>query len=121
LSMVYNVIFKFFTEEEDEKIMTRFNYLRDNQIITKPKEFLRQLNDQNGRKARYQMKDKSTSNIVGLYVGQDLPNRIAHNVTQRLRLFLTGSSLVNNYKTKSQVKAAETPEGPVYKTKQKLC
>lgn len=121
LSKVYNVIFSFFTDEEDEKILTRFRYLVDNQIITKPKEFLKQLNDQNGMVVRgdHEM-DKATRNIVGLYVGQDLPNRIAHIVTQRLVFLLTGTSLFNNYQTKSPVKTANTPEGPVYKTKQKL-
>jgi len=107
--------FRHFTEEEDTLILTRLKFLTDSKIITNAKSFLDQLNDQNG-KTRTREKEKATRNIVGLYVGQDLQNRIAHVITQRLIFLLTGSSLTNPYLDNK--KKEETIVGLQYKTKQ---
>jgi len=116
LTKMHNAVFYFFTEEEDMKIRKRLKYLVDNKIITNLKVFLRELNEKNGH-SNYARREKATRNIIGLYVGQDLPNRTAHCVTQRLIFLMTGSSLVNDYNTKKKMEVKT--EGPVYKTKQK--
>merc|ERR1719508_227233 len=115
LTNKYNAIFRHFTEEEDTLILTRIKFLVDSKIITNAKAFLDQLNDQNG-KAHTREKEKTTRNIVGLYVGQDIQNRIAHVITQRLIFLLTGSSLTNPYLDNK--KKEETVVGLQYKTKQ---
>merc|ERR1719508_49855 len=112
----YNAIFRHFTEEEDTLILTRLKFLVDSKVIINAKAFLDQLNDQNG-KTRTREKEKATRNIVGLYVGQDLENRIAHVITQRLIFLLTGSSLTNPYMDHKK-KKEETIVGLQYKTKQ---
>jgi len=101
-----------FTEEEDMQIRTRFKFLVDNHVVKKPRVLLQQLEEQAGHVGR-QEKDKTASDIVGLYVGQDLHNRLAHSVTQRLLFLLTGSSLENRIDIK------KTKEEPVYKITQK--
>merc|ERR1719508_111496 len=105
----------YFTDEEDTLILTRIKFLVDSKIITNAKAFLDQLNDQNGKTQRRE-KEKTTRNIVGLYVGQDLQNRIAHVITQRLIFLLTGSSLTNPYLENK--KKEDTIVGLQYKTKQ---
>merc|ERR1719508_726808 len=105
----------YFTDEEDTLILTRLKSLVDSKIITNAKAFLDQLNDQNG-KAHTREKEKTTRNIVGLYVGQDLQNRIAHVITQRLIFLLTGSSLTNPYLDNKKKEAMLV--GPQYKTRQ---
>jgi len=115
LIAMHNAVFAFFTEEEDMKIRERLQYLVKNKIITDLKVFLKALNEKNGL-STYAKREKATRNIIGLYVGQDLPNRTAHCVTQRLIFLMTGSSLVNNYNTKK--KEVVKTEGPVFKTKQ---
>eukprot|EP00090_Calanus_glacialis_P012502 TRINITY_DN21084_c0_g1_i1.p1 TRINITY_DN21084_c0_g1~~TRINITY_DN21084_c0_g1_i1.p1 ORF type:complete len:552 (+),score=215.42 TRINITY_DN21084_c0_g1_i1:45-1700(+) len=116
LTKMHNAIFYFFTEEEDMKIRQRLKYLVDNKIITNLKVFLSELNEKNGH-SHFARREKATRPIIGLYVGQDLPNRTAYCVTQRLIFLMTGSSMVNDYNTKK--KMVVKTEGPVYKTKQK--
>ena len=85
-----------FTEEEDSFIHARIKFLKDNKVISNMKEFVTQLNNQNGNTHKHE-KDKATRNIVGLFIGKDLPNRLAHEVTQRLIYLVTGTSLKNTY------------------------
>jgi len=85
-----------FTEEEDSFIHERIKFLKDNKVISNMKEFVTQLNNQNGNTHKHE-KDKATRNIVGLFIGKDLPNRLAHEVTQRLIYLVTGTSLKNTY------------------------
>jgi len=92
-----------FTEQEDACIQSRIKLLVDTKVISNIKEFTTQLNNQNGNTHR-NTKDKATRNIVGLYVGQDLPNRLAHTVTQRLIFLLTGTSIDNSYQHKLKQK-----------------
>jgi len=117
----HNANIRFFTEEEDMKIRIRFKYLVDMKIVTNPKEFIKQLNEQNGKeKDFHRKKDKATRNIVGLYLGQDLDNRIAHIICQRLIYLLTGVSLENIHSKYAEIKKhKESMEGTVYKVKQK--
>jgi len=86
-----------FTEEEDACIQARIKFLIDNKVISNLKEFTTQLNNQNGN-LHIHAKNKATRNIVGLFIGRDLPDRLAHEVTQRLVFLITGTSLVNKYK-----------------------
>jgi len=114
-----NANINFFTEEEDLKIRKRFKSLVDMKLVNNPKEFINQLNEQNGR-VGMRKKNKATRNIVGLFLGQDLKNRIAHTVCQRMIYLITGVSLENiHYKYKEIRKQKETSEGPVFKVKQK--
>jgi len=98
-----------FTEEEDACIAARIKFLVDTKVISDLKEFITQLNNQNGNTHK-QEKDKATRNIVGLFLGRDLPDRLAHEVTQRYIFLATGTSLDNKYKYNLEVKRKQGVE-----------
>jgi len=114
LSQLYDVRFFNFTEHEDDCILKRLKSLKDTKVISNMNEFATQLKAQNGNNHKLE-KDKATRNIVGLYVGQDLPNRLAHSVSQRLLFLMTGNSILNNYQHKLVEKRKE---GVEYKIRQ---
>jgi len=112
----YNAVFHRFTNEEDAMILQRFRQLTSIPVIHDIKSFVEDLNKQNGRKVTKLQADKSVRNIVGLYVGQDIPYRLAHELTQRLIYLLDGSSLMAKYSTRTPLKSEE----PTYKIKSKI-
>ena len=121
LEQKHNAKVSFFTDGEDMEIRTKFKSLVDMKIVPKPKEFIKQLNDQNG-KGTDKSKDKATRNIVGLFLGQELENRIAHTVCQRLIYLLTGVSLENIHMKYAEIRKEKVaPKGEVvFKMKQKV-
>jgi len=105
----YQVIFAHFTEEEDEKIISRLKLLISKGLITDLKAFIEQLNEQNGFDSKG--KDKSTRNIVGLYVGQDLQRRLAYSICQRLVFLALGSNIKNKYREKRESEGQQKLRG----------
>jgi len=86
-------------EEQDQLILRRFETLVENGIVVDKKEFCEFLNQYcSGKDRKEFLKTKSRTigvrNIVGLYVGQDIPNKMAWCHCQRLLKLILGKSYV---------------------------
>ena len=66
----------FFTEAEDEEILQRILFLRENGVITSIKGLCNELKDSEIH--------KDTKRIIGLYLCQNLTNRLAYYTTERM-------------------------------------
>ena len=95
-------------EEEDMRIMDRYHELLDSGKVTDDEEMVALLNSQKGKLSK--ARDLTSRNIVGLYVGQDLPHRAAYELSQRLLDKLSGKSIRTSYKARIGLKRAAAAE-----------
>eukprot|EP00090_Calanus_glacialis_P017672 TRINITY_DN27452_c0_g1_i1.p1 TRINITY_DN27452_c0_g1~~TRINITY_DN27452_c0_g1_i1.p1 ORF type:complete len:1070 (-),score=344.13 TRINITY_DN27452_c0_g1_i1:73-3246(-) len=92
-----------FYEEQDLKILRRFNTLIENRVVEDKAEFCNFLNTYCSGKDIKELRKSSRSigvrNIVGLFVGQDMPHKIAAvNCLRLIKLVLGASNLFRDYK-----------------------
>jgi len=92
-----------FYEEQDLMIMRRFNTLVESRVVEDKAEFCNFLNTYCSGKDQKELHRSRRSigvrNIVGLYVGQDMPHKLAAVHCLRLiKLVLGASNLFRNYK-----------------------
>jgi hypothetical protein len=71
-----------------------------------------ELNKQNGRKGPSMQRDPSARNILGLYIGQDLPHRLAFESCQRLVELVTGDSILRRRGAVFEVQRRELLDNP---------
>ena len=84
----------YWTEEEDEALKSKSDELVEEGLCDDVKDLAKMINSQNGPagRAAIQERDLSVRNIVGLYLGQDLPYRLAFECGQRFLEVVDGTS-----------------------------
>jgi len=94
--------FSFFTEAEDSEILDRLNFLVKNKVISGAQALCDELKDK-------QRIHKHAGRIIGLYLCQNLQNRLAYYVTDRM-LRLVAKLTKKDEPTKSSVRIPWTYE-----------
>ena len=89
----------FWREEEDQLLRSRCNELLEKGLCEDGDELADLINSQTGsekeRKPKKKSRDPSARNIVGLYLGMDLPHRTAFECSQRFVQLVKGVSVLN--------------------------
>ena len=95
----YKMKTNFWKEEEDKLLRSRCNELVEEELCEDADELADLINSQTGsgteRKPKKRNRDPSARNIVGLYLGMDLPHRTAFECSQRLVQLVKGVSVLN--------------------------
>ena len=94
LEEMYKLKTGYWTEEEDEALKSKSDELVEEGLCDDAKDLAKLINSQNGPAgwAAIQERDLSVRNIVGLYLGQDLPQRLAFECGQRFLEVVDGTS-----------------------------
>ena len=105
----YKMKVGFWREDEDKLLMTRCDELVDEGLCNSQNELAELINSQTGstrsRRPNKKLRDPSARNVVGLYLGMDLPHRTAFECSQRLVHLLKGFSVLSkNDKKKSEAR-----------------
>ena len=95
----YGARFGGYYDEQDDGICRRFLTLMENHVVEDRMQFCRDLDEYCSGKNQLELIRTSrrtigVRNIVGLYVGQDIPNKIAFIHCQRLVRLVLGSSMI---------------------------
>ena len=89
----------FWREEEDQLLRSRCDELLEKGLCEDGDELADLINSQTGsekeRKPKKKSRDPSARNIVGLYLGMDLPHRTAFECSQRFVQLVKGVSVLN--------------------------
>jgi len=109
LKRKYKAKFGKYYEEQDEMLMKRFNILVQNGIVANKEEFCTFLNTYcSGNDKKELAKNKrniGVRNIIGLFIGQDMPRKIAAVHCLRLIKLVLGHSYL--FKHREEVKKAD--------------
>ena len=95
----YKMKTNFWKEKEDKLLRSRCNELVEEELCEHADELADLINSQTGsgteRKPKKRSRDPSARNIVGLYLGMDLPHRTAFECSQRFVQLVKGVSVLN--------------------------
>ena len=113
----------YWTEEEDEALKSKSDELVEEGLCDDNKDLAKMINSQNSPagRAAIEERDLSVRNIVGLYLGQDLPYRLAFECGQRFLEVVDGTSqLSKRTKARTEGQEVETGEAPASKNEEEV-
>ena len=113
----YKMKVGYWTDEEDNLLRSRCDELMEEGLCDSGIELADFINSQTGSKSskrpEIRKRDPSARNVVGLYLGMDLPHRTGFECSQRLVHLFTGVSVLSKKdKEQSQVLAKTKQENP---------
>jgi len=101
LSKDFKAKFGKYTKYEDDLILNRFNHLLREEVIEDGREFLKMMMKTCCGKDQTNLKSHGRTlgarNILGLYIGQDIPNKLAFTNYNRLLKLVLNTSLLTKY------------------------